>query len=249
MKYVWLHLKLLLVFSLLLENSNAALNFAGTSQVYNVSSGAPDMNSPFTIGGWIRRDYSNNTKDGAFIARQTGDATPSCSEFILRWHNDFIQVLDNYGVFANLILQSSGTITDFNWHDVLVTRNGSTWKLYVDGSLNNTSVFVFANNTGCNFSISYGVGGNTCGQGDLGACFMADWAMFNSVLPTQLIDAHAKGTPWSLVTKPLFYWRMDHANSTVPDLSGNGWHMTAALTGNDQNAFHCPCGMPTGEGH
>lgn len=109
----------------LTNNANTAITLNGNSANYfeAVNSSSLNVGDTFTISAWIKKAV-NGTYMG-IIGRGT-------SEYLLRMTDSNTLQLVKSGV--SVIVSSTTTITDTNWHHVAATKSGSTVKLYIDAS-------------------------------------------------------------------------------------------------------------------
>lgn len=102
---------------------NYAITFASaSSQDFTVDDSATlDVGDVFTLEGWGKRASSG--VNHFFFARDTNG-------YAMTFESD---KLTTSKVNVSIIVQSTITITDTLWHHCVVTKNGATVKLYIDG--------------------------------------------------------------------------------------------------------------------
>jgi hypothetical protein len=109
------------------------LNFDGSDDYVEVASNSAfGITGDITITAWIKRNTNNDY--GGILSKGNGTD---------RWDYEFYICGDgqcggnNFIGFYNDVpsgnVQSTGQITDTNWHHVVVTRSGSTVTFYIDG--------------------------------------------------------------------------------------------------------------------
>mgnify|MGYP003384325531 CR=1 FL=1 len=111
-------------------NAKYALNFDETGDYVSTSNYPISNNNQFTIEAWMKTTSNLDAKNIVGLGRNSTDI-------------DHIQIRTTGGEFALWIRDhgqggsvSSGTaVNDGKWHHVAVSKDGSTYKLYVDGEL------------------------------------------------------------------------------------------------------------------
>ncbi len=132
-------------------------------------------------------------------------------------------------VFAGLIQSTGFTLSDGDWHCVLITINGTTGagNVYVDGVLAAT----FTSFSGGITHGLVGIGGNVTNNanGDIFNGSIAHVAFWDSERTSgDAVDLQTK-RPDQLANLPLHYWKLTRATGTISDL-GTGTAMTLSLT-------------------
>ncbi len=158
----------ILILGLMPLNAQTSLKFNGTNQ-YVTLGAAPSLNATaFTLECWIKRETG-----GATTSSGTGGVTVYPVIAKGRGESDYSNVDCNYifGITTNGFLAADfedkinvtptsnnhpvvGTtfVTPDVWHHVAVTYDSTTWRLYLDGSLEATKV---ENSTPQNLSIQH----------------------------------------------------------------------------------------------
>lgn len=110
----------------LVSDANTAVTLNGSSQYISQASPSANLNlgDKFTVELWLKRGRSGQQED--LWGRNYGGGQ------IVRFTSDDKITLRKSGV-ANIV-QATATITDTATHHVVVTKNGSTVKIYIDGS-------------------------------------------------------------------------------------------------------------------
>lgn len=110
----------------LISDADTAVTLNGSSQYISQASPSANLNlgDKFTVELWLKRGRSGQQED--LWGRNWGGGQ------IVRFTSDNKITLRKSGV-ANIV-QATATITDTATHHVVVTKNGSTVKIYIDGS-------------------------------------------------------------------------------------------------------------------
>ena len=129
------------------KQDNSALAFNGTGYAATGTSGL-NLND-FTVEMWVRYTSSADNMF-AYATANTGNMTNS---FGLRFNDTEAGKIDAGGWFSNSYYRvtSANTCNDGNWHHIAFTRAGSTWTLYVDGTLSGGPV----NRTSTQLNVSW----------------------------------------------------------------------------------------------
>lgn len=117
--------------------------FNGTGKIsITDSSDYTTSTSDFALSIRVKRNLSG-TREAFHGQTNSSGQDPSIS-FILEFQTAntirFLGVIST-GVYA--IVTSASTITDTNWHNIVVQRNGTSLELYIDGVLNATATGQF----------------------------------------------------------------------------------------------------------
>ena len=111
-------------------NSGNALAFDGVNDYVMASPLSNDLAGDLTVSAWI-----NTVHDGTSVF----DIASSDREGLrLNLHAGGFAKMEGYGTGGAVI--GSTPIADNQWHRVVMTREGSTYKLYIDGVLEATQV-------------------------------------------------------------------------------------------------------------
>ncbi len=122
--------------SALTTDANTAATFNGTSGYVNVGDLSVGESSTFTTEGWVKTTTTANapwivseasTTSNTPLAGISLDSTGTKARFFVR---------DNANVDATII--GAKTVNDGAWHHVVGVRNGTSFKLYVDGQPDGT---------------------------------------------------------------------------------------------------------------
>ena len=116
---------------------SGCLSFNGTNAILQANALKDSMTTTGTISMWVRiTDTISNQDSKVFWCFGDTDA----NEFILAKIDDgrLRAVCRDAGTTAWDCKTSAGTITQNNWHHIVITHNGTTPILYVDGSADTT---------------------------------------------------------------------------------------------------------------
>lgn len=141
---------------------NATLNFGDT----------------FSYELWIKR----NSTGALMYLMGKGSTSP----FLEITAGNVIE-LDKYGT-VGAVITSSITITDANWHHIVVTKTGSTRKLYIDGVDRTT---LGTNQTMASTALAFGIaqpGPNLAANSFNG--WIDEAAVYNTALTQTRVQAH-----------------------------------------------------------
>jgi hypothetical protein len=136
--------------------SNAAYTFNGTSDRIDLAnSAALNMNNgvPFSMSAWIKTDFNDGQRVILGKAAGASGNTPALfvdNEGKLRFDNFFINEV-----------HSSITVRTGTWTHVVVTYDGSTYRLYVNGVADGEKAFTGSNESGNSWTFSIGGSLNT----------------------------------------------------------------------------------------
>lgn len=232
---------------------------AGVDSIF-FSSSATDLTSNWTVAYFNRviRVGGDNANVTVWH-RATADVNNVTCEQLQIWsfgnpsHIRVYTALAPVSGSGHLVLTSSGTISDNNYHHYAVTRSGNVWTLYIDGVQDNQVTDSRTQQTGCHFTLGNDDPGDTCANsGAPRSCVFAEAFGSASVANADQIKALSAGSsPWNVGILPVYYWPFYMGNTGVsaghlPDLSGNNWFGNTSVSNNVID--HCACGMPTGEG-
>lgn len=184
-----------------------------------------DITSDITLAAWIRRD-APGTEDGIITKNDN-----------LTWAYELYVNSSNqlaFGVNGSTVGNSSGTVSDTDWHHVAATRSGTTITFYIDGVASGTATngTAFTLNTAPVYVGTISVE-SPCGTG----CFdgrLDDTRIYNRALSaaeiTQLsrVGGNLGRPPNNLGL--VGYWSFNEATSTqATDFSGNDNHGTLSF--------------------
>jgi hypothetical protein len=227
-----------------------SMNFDGTDDRLNVGSVVTSSAQQGTISFWIKTSYSGPGQNQTIFTQTDNTTTTSYLFFgVLTSGEPRIGWSDGSSV---LIKKASGTVNDGNWHHLAYTSNGSTWKIYIDGSDQGTLTTVTGTASDGNWfgDITSGTLNTSrigCQERTSTDSFLNgnidELAVWDSALTAAQItniykgessggSGGTNGTPGDLITfGPSHWWRMGdgtEANSgtTVYDMSINSVNAT-----------------------
>jgi len=109
-----------------------SLNFDGTDDYLALSSTVSPTAQQGTVSFWIKTSYSGPGQNQTIFSQADSSITTSYLFFgVLTTGEVRIGWADGGSV---LIKKGSTTVNNGNWHHVACTSDGSTWKIYIDGS-------------------------------------------------------------------------------------------------------------------
>lgn len=113
---------------------NSSLGFDGTNDVVTVANNATlGITGDISISAWIKRSVTDGYTP---ILSKTDSSTTWDYDFYVVNSTDTLRFYSD--ATSPTTISSTGTITDTNWHHVVVTRSGSNLKFYIDGKLDST---------------------------------------------------------------------------------------------------------------
>ena len=115
---------------------NAAV-FNGSNAYISASGSWITGNNPFSVSIWV-----NSTSTGLFffLGNSTTSGSLNTSFYISVETGGAVRV----GDFGTDLFTSSTSVGDGNWHHVAFTSDGTTSKLYIDGSESNSTLYTWA---------------------------------------------------------------------------------------------------------
>jgi len=211
-----------------------SLNFDGTDDYLSTSSIVTTTAQQGTISAWIK----TNTNAFMPIFSVSNNNSGVSNEWIL------LQI-DSGGKFEIIsnrlgtveVYESSSTVTDNAWHHIMVTSNGSAYKLFLDGSEqtsasgNNTGTWIgdISTKTACSIGAMRrsADSSNSYFNGNID-----EVAIWDSDQSSNISTIYNSGAPSNLLSfSPKAWWRMGdglEANSgtTIYDMSSFSNDMT-----------------------
>jgi len=204
---------------------NYALDFDGTDDFIDLGtdSSLDVFNGDFSVSLWF--NHSNST-GGARAMIEIGASSYSAKMAIT------LGFTSNTGVgFAvgTTWLTNAGTgFNDGNWHHMVATRTGTTYKIYID-----------------NTDITYITGGysytnaNSIAKGNFGGNFggkLSNISIYNSALSAaQVTTLYNSGKPFDLNTfavTPVIWWRLGASGSSF---DGTNWTILDEISTSGNN--------------
>ncbi len=203
--------------------------------------GVPTGSSPYTIALWEKDNGSANT--GGFVGWGS-NATNLCNNFRFNGNNQ----LNNYWWGNDWTLTGlSANPKDGQWHHLVVTGNGTTQAMYVDGNPVGTYSRIGLNAQPTNFFVGKTTG-DTMFKGWLDDVFVADRALSLGEIRALMLNAKPDNilpatTALDVSDGAVLY--LDGARQSVTAIEGggrviNGTQSNATLTvggGNSSSSF------------
>ena len=109
-----------------------SLNFDGTDDHLALSSTVTPTAQQGTVSFWIKTNYSGPGQNQTVFSQADSSSTTSYLFFGVLTGGEVRIGWSNGG--SLLIKKGSTTVNDNVWHHVACTSDGSTWKIYIDGS-------------------------------------------------------------------------------------------------------------------
>lgn len=111
-----------------------AADFEFTNSEYlNAATSFPSLTSSWYIGAWVKRETTGATH--AFYSRMKTISTERQLYIYISSSNKVVVDIP----YIKSILTSTGTV-DTNYHFIAVVKSGTTWSIYIDGSLDSSVV-------------------------------------------------------------------------------------------------------------
>lgn len=217
-----------------------SLNFDGTDDHLALSSTVTPTAQQGTVSFWIKTSYSGPGQNQTIFSQADSSITSSYLFFgVLTTGEVRIGWADGGSV---LIKKGSTTVNNGNWHHVACTSDGSTWKIYIDGSDEGTLTTVTGSGSDgswygditsgsldiCRIGCQERTSKDSFVNGNLDEVAVWDSALSSS----QISTIYNSGTPSDLSSlSPKAWWRMGdglEANSgtTIYDMSSFSNNMT-----------------------
>lgn len=215
-----------------------SMNFDGTDDYLSLTSVVTSSATSGTISAWIKTssssfgpifNVSSNTSGDVnyWTGLQFSGPNPGKLEFGHR---------PNAGDY--ILYTSASTYNDGNWHHVMITSNGSSYRLFIDGSEDTSATASGTNNSNvvggwigdmtvknsCNIGVQRrnADGNNGYFNGNID-----EVAIWDSDQSSNISTIYNSGTPGNLLPlSPNHWWRMGdgteaNSGSTVYDMSSN----------------------------
>lgn len=112
--------------------SGKAFRFDGATGLATVP--AFDMGSTWTIEAWVRPDSCSDNTHCPLIVRSAGNQDGLVLAYLTAAHSTPRQFTLNFGASGwQLLMASGGSYAMGMWHHVVVTRDGDTYTMFVNG--------------------------------------------------------------------------------------------------------------------
>ncbi|MEI6346150.1 MAG: LamG domain-containing protein [bacterium] len=209
-----------------------AFNFNGTSQYASLADINTALNPPASIALWIKRGQTSAAADEGIIGYSGSGCTGQnvWGVGIASGANANKPFLTEVGIGAQY---PTGTITDRNWHHLVLTLDGTNIRFYIDGVLDST--VANATTFTCVASSAFAIGTVNTSGWYKGA--VDDIRMYNRVLSANEVKSLysigkstiQKSQNTKVNTGLVGLWSFDGADMTstvATDRSGNGYNGT-----------------------
>jgi hypothetical protein len=167
--------------SWILGRFGAALSFDGNNDHVMVQSPDLDLSGDFTISVWLRFTQTNNDAD---VLRQ-GSAGTSPVHYKIEMKDNQIRVRLVGSNRSTVLEDNSSSRNDGEWHLIVVTREGTDSRLYIDGNVIDTNSR-WAGDLSNPANLSFG--SKDTGDDDHYAGDLDDIRFYNRALSQQEID-------------------------------------------------------------
>ena len=202
-------------------NNTASCDFDGSNDTCSLGFSMPAY-SAFSWSGWVKTTDAQGALCGAIdsggnLAFTRGGVVWSGSKWYFSMGNGSAASYDN-------TTHSCSAILDGDWHHVVKTVDGTSQKIYVDGSLNASWTSSVAAGTAGAHNIDIGSWGGLYYFTD---GLIDEVALLNSALSaSDVTDVYNSGVPASLSSyNPYGWWRMgdnDGSSGTTITDQGSG---------------------------
>jgi hypothetical protein len=116
----------------IVNDADFCVDFAGTGYVSVPDNTLFDLTGSFTIEAWVK--YSSSSASKTIISKYIASTTTNCNFWVGTNTGGKISAYV-YSGSSVYFLTTTAAHNDSNWHHIVVTRNGTAGKLYVDGVL------------------------------------------------------------------------------------------------------------------
>lgn len=220
-----------------------SMDFDGTDDYLSLPSVVTPSATSGTISAWIK------TNTNAFMP--IFSVSNNSSGVINEWIVLQIDSGGKFEIISNRLntveaYESSSTVTDNAWHHVMVTSNGSSYKLFLDGSeqtsASGSNTGTWIGDIGTKNASSVGAmrrsadASNSYFNGNID-----EVAVWDSDQSSNISTIYNSGTPGNLLSlSPNHWWRMGDGieggtGSTVYDMSANAVNATIVNQANFDN--------------
>ena len=208
-------------------NYTSALNFDGLNDYIDLGGDSSLFpTTAITVSVWVKASTQGNFK---YILAAPNTVTYPAYGFQVKTSgaSQYVQFVLNTGT---AIISPFADVLDNNWHHIAATYNGSSLKMFVDGSEVGTG-------TSTSGSIIYGPGSGTGAgkllMGDFGSSSLfftgslSNCSIYSSALSAaQVQTLYNSGTPETAISSsPISWWKLDNTTTGIQDsgsASNNG---------------------------
>ena len=213
--------------------SNRALSFsrANSNRVTLPQNLFASGNANFTVSIWFKTSLANTTMGLIGTASSNPTANPTTGWSPILFINNAGKLSGKFYDGNGVAPQSFATVTDGNWHQAVLTGNGTTQSLYLDGAFVGTTSGTYSTSIvpftviGASYSTSNGWAGHANG-----------WQYFNG----ELDDARFYTNSFTLAEVATHFNRIDISTqpaATVTACAGAS-SQTIGVTASGSNLFY-----------
>ena len=185
--------------------ANYSLDFDSASSSYIDSNLNISSYNEFSVSLWLKRNNST-----AYIVGQWVDGTSSNQSYVIQLYNNNVYFnIRNASLIVNSAI-STTTLNNSDWYHIAATWDGSNIKIYINGTLEDTTSCTTMNNPSSTIVTRIGAAsGGSLTPFDGQLCQIS---IFNYTLQEEDIttlygnSTSGVGDPLSLTTKPIAYY-------------------------------------------
>ena len=152
----------------IVETTNEAIFIGSSGYLTGVHSASMDVNDVFSIEVWLRRNAVNN--NATILSRNT-------NSYKIKFNTSNKLELFKTGISTSIVGSSSAISDTTTYHYVVVTKNGATSKVYIDGADVTTAG---TNQTIGNVTSSFNIARDLASGTDVYDGFIDELAVYNN---------------------------------------------------------------------